>query len=56
MAVAFSRETTSAGRPGGQSTGGVGGRGMRGGGNHVIEKIVFNKNIDDSMFQKPGNN
>ncbi len=47
VAVAFNSETVSSGS-GGQ---GRGGRGM--GGAEVIEKVEFNKPIDDSLFKKP---
>ena len=50
VAVAFNSESASSGG-GGQ---GRGGRGM-GGGTQVIEKVEFNKPIDDSLFSKPGN-
>jgi len=47
VAVAFNSETASAGG-GGQ---GRGGRGM--GGTQVIEKVEFNKPIDDALFKRP---
>jgi hypothetical protein len=50
VAVAFNSQSTSSGG-GGQ---GRGGRGM-GGGTQVIDKVEFNKPIDDSLFEKPGN-
>lgn len=50
VAIAFNSESASSGG-GGQ---GRGGRGM-GGGTQVIEKVEFNKPIEDSLFKKPGN-
>lgn len=50
VAVAFNSETTSSGA-GGQ---GRGGRGIMGG-TQVIEKVEFNKPVDDSLFTKPDN-
>ncbi len=47
VAVAFNSETTSSGSGGP----GRGGRGM--GGAEVIEKVEFNKPIDDALFKKP---
>jgi hypothetical protein len=47
IAVAFNSETTSSGG-GGQDRGG---RGM--GGTQVIEKVEFNKPIDEALFKKP---
>jgi hypothetical protein len=50
VAIAFNSQSASSGG-GGQ---GRGGRGM-GGGAQVIEKVEFNKPIEDSLFKKPGN-
>jgi hypothetical protein len=49
VAVAFNSQSASSG-DGGQGRG----RGM-GGGTQVIEKVEFNKPIDDNLFEKPGN-